>query len=64
MLKFFKNIFKKPEPHQADGYFKWKFKQRLSSEAWLLVYHAKQIRHQYPDLTGQELVHLVYWGKV
>ncbi|QIG70757.1 hypothetical protein EVB91_206 [Rhizobium phage RHph_I1_18] len=48
--------------HKADEYFKAKFRERMGREAFRIVYAARSIRHQYPDLSGPELVRLVYWG--
>lgn len=54
--------FKPRKPHQADEYFKMKFREPLDREAWSILMEAKSIRHEYPDLSGPELVRLVYWG--
>ena len=48
--------------HRADEYFKEKFRQPLGREAHSILFEARHIRHQYPDLDGPELVRLVYWG--
>lgn len=54
--------------HKADSYFKAKFreighpKHQSGLEAYKIVLEAHYIRHQYPDLSGPELIRLVYWG--
>jgi hypothetical protein len=50
------------KPHQADEYFRQKFRERLTLESHRVVFTARKIRHQHPDLSGPELVRLVYWG--
>lgn len=60
MMGWFK-LFKK-KSHQADEYFKHKFKERMSTESYRIVFEAHSIRHDYPDLSGPELIRLVYWG--
>jgi hypothetical protein len=52
----------KRKKHQADEYFRRKFKEPMGREAFKILYEARSIRHQYPDLSGPELVRLVYWG--
>ncbi|QIG76543.1 hypothetical protein EVC27_018 [Rhizobium phage RHph_I1_6] len=52
------------KPHQADLYFKRKFREQMRPESYRLVREAHRIRHQYPHLTGPELVRLVYWGSI
>ena len=52
------------KPHQSDEYFRQKFSQELTRDAWELLNKARDIRHRYPQLTGPELVHLAYWGVV
>jgi hypothetical protein len=53
--------FRRPS-HKADAYFKQKFRSQLTAEEHNIVFDAYSIRHQYPDLSGPELVRLVYWG--
>lgn len=50
--------------HQADAYFRHKFRHEgpTTTEGWNTLLEAKWLRHQYPDLSGPELVRLVYWG--
>jgi hypothetical protein len=48
--------------HKADEYFKHKLLEAETEEARKLFLEAKAIRHTYPDLSGPELVRLVYWG--
>lgn len=48
--------------HQADEYFKNKFREPMGREAHATVFTARSIRHRHPDLSGPELVRLVYWG--
>ena len=50
--------------HKADEYFreKWKRERPNTREGWYVLAEAERIRHQYPDLSGPELVRLVYWG--
>lgn len=48
--------------HQADEYFRAKFRERMGDDAYKIVFEARHIRHQYPELSGPELVRLVYWG--
>lgn len=50
--------------HQADEYFryKWKHERPETKEGWNILMEAQRIRHQYPELSGPELVRLVYWG--
>jgi len=50
--------------HQADEYFKRKFRYERpeTKEGWNALLEAKWISHKYPDLSGPELVRLVYWG--
>lgn len=50
------------EPHKADEYFDHKLMEPLSRESRRIVGEAYRLRHQYPDLSGPELVRLVYWG--
>lgn len=50
------------KPHKADAYFKAKFNERMGPEAHRIVFEAQSLHHQYPDLSGPELVRLVYWG--
>jgi hypothetical protein len=52
----------KRSPHKADGYFDRKFGEPMGREAFGIVSEAYGIRHQYPALSGPELVRLVYWG--
>ena len=54
------NMFSKR--HKADAYFKAKQEEWLSREALDIIFEAKRIRHRYPELSGPELVRLVYWG--
>lgn len=53
--------FRSP-PHKTDEYFRAKFKEPMSREAHDILFEAQSIRHQYPNLSGPELVRLVYWG--
>ena len=53
------SLFKK---HKSDDYFKEKFKEPMGREARIIVTEARRIRHRHPDLTGVQLVRLVYWG--
>ena len=48
--------------HPADEYFKAKFHEPMGREAHAIVFEAHTLRHRYPDLSGPELVRLVYWG--
>lgn len=54
--------------HKADEYFKSKFREignpswESGKEALKIVEEAWFIRHRYPDLSGPELIRLVYWG--
>jgi hypothetical protein len=48
--------------HIADEYFKAKFMEQMGAEARAVVFKARSIRHKYPNLSGPELVRLVYWG--
>ena len=50
------------KPHKADEYFRAKFQQPMGREAFAIVAEAWSNRHKYPDLSGPELVRLVYWG--
>ena len=50
------------KPHKADEYFRQKFAVSMGREAHRIVFQAYDIRHQYPDLSGPELIRLVYWG--
>jgi hypothetical protein len=52
----------KRRTHKADEYFRHKLRERMSAESSKIVWEARSIRHQYPDLSGPELVRLVYWG--
>lgn len=62
-LNFLSSLcFWKSKPHIADEYFKYKFREPMSSEARNIVFDAHSIRHKYPELSGPELVRLVYWG--
>lgn len=54
--------FKRRRQHQADGYFDSLRRARMSRDTRQLVATAWAIRHDYPDLSGPELVRLVYWG--
>ncbi|QIG67720.1 hypothetical protein PP747_gp019 [Rhizobium phage RHph_Y38] len=60
-MNWIAKLFKR-KPHQADAYFKAKLREQMGKEAFHIVCEAKRIRHQYPDLSGPELVRLVYWG--
>ena len=53
------NIFTK---HQADAYFKQALREVETEEGRKTILEAKSIRHAYPNLSGPELVRLVYWG--
>ncbi len=57
MLRWFKR-----RRHKSDEYFKAKFREPMSSDAFNILNEACHIRHEYPDLSGPELVRLVYWG--
>jgi len=48
--------------HKSDEYFRSKFRDCMSREAHAIVFEARSIRHSYPELSGPELVRLVYWG--
>jgi hypothetical protein len=48
--------------HPADTYFKQKLTEPMSAESRKLLINAKAIRHSHPDLSGPELVRLIYWG--
>ena len=48
--------------HKSDAYFKMKFNERLDQDAHRILCEAQSLRHQYPGLSGPELVRLVYWG--
>lgn len=54
--------------HKADEWFKHKFREignprwESGKEAWRIVQEAYFVRHRYPELSGPELVRLVYWG--
>jgi hypothetical protein len=52
----------KRRSHSADQYFAGKFRESMGREAHATVCTAFALRHQYPDLSGPELVRLVYWG--
>lgn len=51
-----------PRKHQADGYLKHKLLEVETEEGRKTILEAIAIRHTYPDLSGPELVRLVYWG--
>lgn len=59
LAQWVRNLFKK---HQADEYFREKFRHSMGNEAFCTLMEANRIRHQHPDLSGPELVRLVYWG--
>lgn len=48
--------------HPADAYFRHKFLEQMQPDSYRIVCAAYNIRHDYPDLSGPELVRLVYWG--
>ncbi len=54
--------FKRKRSHKADEYFQQKFKEHMGREAFDTVKKAHAMRHRYPDLSGPELVRMVYWG--
>jgi hypothetical protein len=60
-MKWFLSLFRS-KPHKADAYFKQKLREPMSRDARMIVQEAKRIRHDYPNLDGHQLVHLVYWG--
>jgi hypothetical protein len=57
MIKFFRR-----KTHKSDEYFRQKFTVPMGREAFCTVTEAHAIRHRFPDLSGPELVRLVYWG--
>lgn len=48
--------------HIADEYFKHKLREDMSLDSRRIVRKAQSVRHQFPSLSGPELVRLVYWG--
>jgi hypothetical protein len=54
--------FKRDKKHQADVFFKQKFKTHLTRDGYKIVEDAYNMRHEYPDLSGPELIRLSYWG--
>lgn len=48
--------------HKADQYFNEKFKVPMGREAFTVVTEAHARRHEFPELSGPELVRLMYWG--